>query len=160
MCLRERMGNAGRNKETAIWSALFLSSKAGEEDIRALLSIMNLIGFGSSVNEETNSRRAKLATAVLRFLDPQRWGVVDWRNIAILSILENQCHWDFEELMKHAKKWNTQQLRNDLDEINEEMASQIVQQYRDLTNNQPPRAADIDMALFGLSLLAWPLPGE
>ncbi len=159
MCLKERMVNAIRNKDTAIWSAFLKSVQVGKEDLDALLAIMSLTGFGSSVNEETNLRRAKLATAVMRFLDPQRWGVVDWRNIAVLSILEKQCNWNFDEFLHCSNKWSAQILREHLDEINEEMAISCVQQYRTMTTTHLHRAADIDMALFGLSLLAWPIPG-
>jgi hypothetical protein len=47
--------------------------------------------------------------------------------------------------------------------MNEEVACKMNEDYRAITQKYPemlPRAADVDMALFGLSLLAWPLPGE
>jgi hypothetical protein len=48
---------------------------------------MRLKGFGSAQDAETDQRRAKV-TAVLRFLKPEEWGVVDWRTIAMLGNLE------------------------------------------------------------------------
>jgi hypothetical protein len=86
-CLQERMVNAVQNSETLVWEA-FLGAVRAYTDVDALLSIMQLKGFGSSVDDETGLRRAKVATAVLRFFWPERWGVVDWRVAAMLGLLD------------------------------------------------------------------------
>lgn len=70
-CLEELTGNAARNTMKQIWEALRGAINASS-DTAALLLIMDLIGFGSSRDEETGLRRAKRATAVLRFLNPSQ----------------------------------------------------------------------------------------
>ena len=54
-CLQQRMGNAVQNSPSAIWEA-FRGAAAAASDIDALLSIMPLRGFGSSVDDETGQR--------------------------------------------------------------------------------------------------------
>jgi hypothetical protein len=84
MCLKERMGNAEQNSEQTVWGA-FGGALDARDDRDAILSIMQLRGFGSSRDEESGHRRAKVATAALRFLKPDSWGVVDWRTAAMLG---------------------------------------------------------------------------
>lgn len=86
-CLQQRMGNAAQNSELEIWKA-FQGAVQATSDNKTILSIMELKGFGSSVDVETGQRRAKVATSVLRFLWPNKWGVVDWRVVAILGLLK------------------------------------------------------------------------
>lgn len=88
MCLKERMGNAEQNSQRDVWNA-FRGALSARNDLDAILSIMQLKGFGSSRDEESGQRRAKVATAALRFLKPEEWGVVDWRTIAMLGLLKN-----------------------------------------------------------------------
>jgi hypothetical protein len=66
-CLQQRMGNAAKNPEDEIWKA-FQGALRARSDVRAILSIMQLRGFGSSADDESGQRRAKVATSVLRFL--------------------------------------------------------------------------------------------
>jgi hypothetical protein len=73
MCLKERMGNAEQNSPQAAWNA-FRGAVDASNDLEAILSIMQLRGFGSTEDEETGQRRAKVATAVLRFLKPRPMG--------------------------------------------------------------------------------------
>ena len=68
-CLQQRTGNAVKNKENSIWYA-FQGAVSAATDTEAILSIMKLKGFGSSVDDVTGQRRAKVATSVLRFLWP------------------------------------------------------------------------------------------
>src|ERR1035438_7338721 len=58
MCLKERMGNAGQNSPQALWNA-FRGAVDARDDLEAILSIMQLRGFGSSRDEESGQRRAK-----------------------------------------------------------------------------------------------------
>lgn len=155
MCIQDQIGMASRNSELAVWTAL-RGTIIAKNDIDALKSVMSLIGFGASFDPETGLRRAKKATAVLRFLNPYNWGVVDWRNAVILGLLK-KCEWDVDNALIQAKRKNPRDLRQHLDIINEDWACQINQDYRAIRNKELPRAADVDMALFGLSLKAWPL---
>lgn len=158
-CLQQRMGNAAKNSERVIWEAFRGAVNAGTA-IEAITAIMQLKGFGSSVDEESGQRRAKVATSVLRFLWPNKWGVVDWRVAAILGLLEKQ-NWDIDKTLSKAKGQKAEELRNLYYIIDEMGACEINRQYREISQKyqgQLSRAADVDMALFGLSLVAWPMP--
>jgi len=157
MCLHERMGNAEKNSPRDVWNA-FRSAVTAGTDRDAILSIMQLRGFGLSRDEESGQRRAKVATAALRFLKPDSWGVVDWRTVAILGCLD-RSNWDVDQALHLAKKENANELRTVLDIIDEDGACDVNQRYRALRSPTSfPRTVDAEMALFGLSLMAWPLP--
>jgi hypothetical protein len=154
MCLRERMGNAETNPKRIVWNA-FQTAINATSDYRALRSIMDLKGFGITVDPKTGQRRAKVATSVLRFLKPEDWGVVDWRTLAILEALERATN-NIDLAISQASKIDAKILRSRFDIIGEGIAVQTVQKYRKMRAAPPlARAADIDMALFGLSLKAW-----
>ena len=76
------MVNAVQNPPAFVWAA-FYGAIILKTDVEKIRAIMGLKGFGSSVDEDTGMRRAKVASSVLRFLYPQEWGVVDWRTLAI-----------------------------------------------------------------------------
>ncbi len=109
MCLKERMGNAEQNSPRAVWNA-FRGAVDARNDLEAILSIMQLRGFGSSRDEESGQRRAKVATAALRFLKPDSWGVVDWRTAAMLGLLK-KSNGDVDQALRLAKKENADDLR-------------------------------------------------
>ena len=158
-CLQQRMGNAAKNSERAIWQA-FQGAVNAATDTEAILSIMQLKGFGASVDDETGQRRAKVATSVLRFLWPNKWGVVDWRVAVILGLLEKH-NWNVDKVLYKANKQRVEDLRNLYDLMNEQVACEMNEQYRQISQRYSsilPRAADVDMALFGISLMAWPMP--
>jgi hypothetical protein len=155
-CLEQRIGNALENSEKAIWGA-FQGALCATEDLSAIRAIMQLKGFGSSFDEETGQRRAKVATSVLRFFWPNQWGVVDWRNAAILGILK-KSNWEVDRAITKARTVSARELRNVYEIIDEYAACEFNLDYRQLSENHPgqlPRAADVDMALFGLSLMVW-----
>jgi hypothetical protein len=155
-CLNSRTSYTVDNSSTSIWNAL-LSAYKSPDELNAILSIMQLRGFGSSVDEETNQRRAKLATSVLRFFWPDRWGVVDWRTIAVLGLL-GKNDWKVDEALTEARRYEAEEVRQLYDLIDENMACSINRDYRQISTQFPedlPRASDVDMALFGLSLMIW-----
>jgi hypothetical protein len=157
MCLKERMGNAEQNSQQDVWDA-FRGALNACTDREAILSIMQLKGFGSSRDEESGQRRAKVATAALRFLKPEAWGVVDWRTVAMLGLLDKSNR-DVDKALMLAKKENAAELRKHYDIVDENGACAVNQMYRD--RQQAPsfrRAVDVEMAVFGLSLIAWPMP--
>ena len=158
-CLQQRMGNASRNSDTQIWDAIYAAAKS-TDDIQTLLAIMDLKGFGSSRDDVTGQKRAKVATSVLRFLLPEKWGVVDWRVAAMLGFLKKN-NWDVERSLDEAKRRQAKDFREAFDIIDEKGASEYIKQYREISHQHTstlPRAADVDMAVFGLSLIAWPMP--
>lgn len=156
MCLKERMINAQQNSPEAVWAA-FHGAFVGSSDRNVILAIMSLKGFGASVDEETGLRRAKVASSVLRFLRPDDWGVVDWRTIAMRSFL-NKHNGNIDLAIYEAKLQKAQDLRDAYDFANEDVVCSEVWAYRKMRTAVPlARAADIDMALFGLSQKVWPL---
>jgi hypothetical protein len=155
MCLQQRMGNAGQNAQPLVWNA-FRGALTAQSDRDAILSVMQLKGFGSTRDDETGQRRAKVATAALRFLLPDAWGVVDWRTAAILSFLD-KSNGDVDQALPMAKKEKADVLRFAYDMIDENAACAYNQMYRDRRATPSfPRTADVEMALFGLSMMAWP----
>lgn len=155
MCLQQRIGNAGQNPHQLIWNA-FRGALSAQNDRNAILSIMQLKGFGATRDDTTGQRRAKVATAALRFLMPDTWGVVDWRTAAMLAFLE-RTNGDVDQALVRAKRENPNDLRNAYDLIDENGACAYNLMYRDRRASPSfPRAADVDMALFGLSMMAWP----
>lgn len=156
MCLKQRMGNAVKNPKRTIWNS-FHGALMAQDDISTIHSIMQLTGFGTSVDPGTGQRRAKAATAVLRFLDPENWGVVDWRSIAMRTRLK-KCDGDVDLAISQDNIVDSNELRSLYDLVDEYAACDEVHQYRAMKSKPYLlRAADIDMALFGLSLLAWPI---
>ena len=158
MCIGERMGAAESNSTELIWESLRGAIMA-RNDLDALQSVMHLRGFGRAEDLETGQRRAKVATSVLRFLFPEEWGVVDWRTAAVSSILD-KCMGDVDVFMEAAKSFNAKELRDTFSIIDELGAIAINKKYRNLRCPEMPRTADVDMALFGLSLKAWPINNE
>lgn len=157
MCLEERMVNAEQNSPQDVWNA-FRGALNAQDDLETILSIMQLKGFGSSRDEESGQRRAKVATAALRFLKPDGWGVVDWRTAAMLGLLD-KSNGDVDQALVLAKKEKAAELRKHYELIDENGACAVNQMYRD-RKSAPffPRAVDVEMAVFGLSMMAWPFP--
>lgn len=155
MCIQEQTGLARTNSQQAVWRALRGALEAGS-DREALLSVMELRGFGVSRDSASGQRRAKRATAVMRFLDPHEWGVVDWGTVAVLGLLR-KCDGEVDRALAEARREYPKQLRQLLDIIDEEGACQTNREYRAMRSHDLPRAADVDMALFGVSLMAWPI---
>jgi hypothetical protein len=129
------------------------------EDAKALLAIMRLKGFGSSVDEDSRKLRAKRASAVLRMFNPKDWGVVDWRTAAMTWAL-NEKKWDVPQarsLMK-ADSPTRKKAKDEWDEIDERVAADVLNaRYRAMRTDSLPDAADVEMAVFGLSFEVWPV---
>jgi len=156
MCLKQRMGNAALNSSDAIWQA-FRGAINAKNDVQSILAIMNLRGFGSARDEETGQRRAKVASAVLRFLFPEEWGVVDWRTIVMQGLLD-KVDGDVDAALKLAKRERAADLRDLYDLVDETAVCAVNSQYRTKRCSELPRTADVEMAIFGLSVIAWPFP--
>ncbi|HGS5282582.1 TPA: hypothetical protein ACPVXP_002791 [Vibrio parahaemolyticus] len=155
MSIKCRIGNAALNCERDIYVA-FRGVLLKTTDKEKLLSIMNLSGFGSSVDINFQ-RRAKAASAVMRFFYPESWGVVDWRLMAILSECKKYS-WDAASILADSERAESKELRSDFDIITEDMCIWLNQEYRSIVRQSQHfvRVADIDMALFEYSWLLWP----
>jgi hypothetical protein len=155
MCMEEKAIHAVKNSPDAVWMA-FLAAERASLPQEQLLAIMNLKGFGASKDNNTGKRRAKQATAVLRFFFPQDWGVVDWRTIAFLCAINLNS--DFQSAIDFAKKQNENTLRSLYNCLDEQTACAINQKYQQLKSADFPRTADVEMAIFGWSSEIWPFP--
>jgi len=68
--------------------------------------------------------------------------------------------WDVDKSLSEAEHWCAEECRETFAIINEQDAIDYNKQYRDISKQhglELPRAADVDMAIFGLSLVAWPM---
>lgn len=153
MCMEERIGNAKDNAKQLVWDA-FRGALNASNDRDAIVSIMALKGFGRSRNMDFGGLRpAKVASAAMRFLRPETWGVVDWRTAAILDRL-NETNGGLDEALALCTE-SADVMRAYYAMINEDKACEYNQKYRDLRTTSFPRAADVEMAIFGLSFFAW-----
>jgi hypothetical protein len=66
MCLEERIGNAGHSPQQLVWNA-FRGALDSKNDRDCILLIMQLKGFGSTTNDDTGVRGAKVASALFAF---------------------------------------------------------------------------------------------
>jgi hypothetical protein len=160
-CIEEQTGWAVENQPEEIWDAFrdAIAFMDGGEDGKALLSIMRLKGFGSSVDEDSRQQRAKRASAVLRMFNPKDWGVVDWRTAAMIWAL-NQKNWDVRQAISIVKADypTRQKAKDEWDEIDEKIAAEVLNaRYRANRSDSLPHAADVEMAVFGLSFEVWPI---
>ena len=66
---------------------------------------------------------------------------------------------DVDAALRLAKKHDAKELREVYDLIDENGACAYNQMYRDMrTSPSFQRAVDVEMAIFGLSLIAWKMP--
>lgn len=154
-CIEEQTGWAVENQPEEIWDSFrdAIACMDAGEDAKALLAIMRLKGFGSSVDEDSRQQRAKRASAVLRMFNPKLWGVVDWRTAAMIWAL-NQKNWDVRQAISLVKADypNRQKAKDEWDEIDEKIAAEVLNaRYRANRSDSLPDAADVEMAVFGLS---------
>lgn len=160
-CIEEQTGWAVENQPGEIWDAFrdALAHMDAGEDAKALLAIMRLKGFGSSVDEDSRKQRAKRASAVLRMFNPKHWGVVDWRTAAMTWAL-NEKKWDVPQALSLVKADSptSKKAKDEWDEIDEVIAAEVLNaRYRANRTASLPDAADVEMAVFGLSFEVWPV---
>ncbi len=141
-CDAEVKGNfAIQNSPSDVWNAL-QGGVTAQSDIAALRSIMTLTGFG-----RTNGM-AKRASAVLRMLKPEEWGVVDWRAAGVLRELALRG-WNIDDVVtlppNDRAPWDT------YSEINAALAVEFNQIYRSKRSTGLPRTADVEMVIYAVS---------
>jgi hypothetical protein len=158
-CIEEQTGWAVHNKPDEIWDAFrdAIAFMDAGEDIKALLAIMSLKGFGKTKDADSREQRAKRASAVLRMFNPKQWGVVDWRTAAMIWAL-NQKNWDVRRAISLVKADypNRQKAKDEWDEIDEKIAVDVLNaRYRANRSDSLQDAADVEMAVFGLSFEVW-----
>jgi hypothetical protein len=151
----EKTYHAAKNNPQQIWEAISNAAEANNANdaSKTLSAIMRLDGFGKTTGS------TKVATAVLRFLWPEKWGVVDWRIARMLYHFEKD-NWEISLSLEKAKLEEANDCSHMYSNIDEDRAIEINKLYREKCTPDLPRAADVDMAIFGLSLFAWPLPNN
>lgn len=159
MGISERIFGVGKttNEQAvkAITNAIEANSKKEQ-----IISFHSLIGFGISIDKIYKTRKAKVASAAVRFLFPKDWGVVDWRSGAI-----SQCMIDNDFDIYKAVRSARETERSDwvllYEHIDADRAIEINNRYLqigcrfDIQNN-----ADVDIFLFGISLDIWPISSK
>ena len=75
--------NVNRNNDSEIEEA-FIHLAAGSGDRERIEACIELHGFGKGTGQ------TRMASAILRFLWPEDYGVIDWRNWAVLSDCDYQ----------------------------------------------------------------------
>jgi hypothetical protein len=141
---------AEQNRSKDIWDCL-VGVKGAKTDEDAFSLVMRLKGFGQ------RGGAAKQASAVLRFIDPYRWGTVDWRNAAMIELYEKNGK-DVDIAVEKAKNENWKKYKDKYDYMDEKNASHYQEKYRAYRCERLPRSADVDLAFWGMSLKAWPIP--
>lgn len=142
------------NKDDDIWNSIreTLGYLDSSDDKKALKELMKLNGL-----------KARTASAVLRFLSPESWGTVDWRNASIVEIfdMENITTYCIDEVIKEKYQKNRNTFKKQFDrEFNENginKAVHINSVYKTILNSQTQFncTADIDLAIYGLSFYLW-----
>jgi hypothetical protein len=156
-CVEEQTGWAVENQPEEIWDAFrdAIAFMNAGDDAKALLSIMGLTGFGASVDLDSRQQPAKRASAVLRMFNPKDWGVVDWRTGYMLWALKEK-KWNVPQAITLATNASRKSAEAQWKMINEVLAIHLNKMYREQRTNSLPDAADVEMAVFGLSFEVWP----
>ena len=68
--------------------------------------------------------------------------------------------WNVDQALVLAKKENPAELRRIYDIVDEDGACQVNQEYRAMQTGSFSRAVDAEMAIFGLSVMAWPFRAD
>lgn len=139
------MGRASyaRDNDAAIIFSSLKNAYLSNNYPTALKKLMILRGF-----------KEKTASAILRFLKPVEFGVVDWRNSAVVFLMKKYKN-DIDQVIIHGQKIaNPKDL---FDGVDIKLANQLQKYYQSLTGDKIKRVADIDMALFAISLEIWPM---
>jgi hypothetical protein len=140
---------------SAIESSNGCSSERFQHDRDAILNIMSIPNLGYK------SGTSKVASAVLRFLDPKSWGVVDWRNAVMIKSFD-LSEWKFCDAIEHYKmltrchECHKEHPKNLYKIISPYEAVGMNNLYRHISASYPllfPKASDVDMAIFACTLL-------
>ena len=134
---------AEQNLPKVIWNCL-MDLPDAKTDEEAFSQVMRLKGFGQS------NGGAKQASAILRFIDPCRWGTVDWRNAAMIEFHEKNGN-DADIAVEKAKGEDRRKYKEKHDYIDKNNASHYQEKYRVYRCERLPKAADVDLAFWGMS---------
>lgn len=140
-----RTGWAIKNKKEKVWSVLSQAVKNIHNYEKTIKILSQLTGF-----------KTKMSSAILRFFEPNSFGVVDWRNNAIFKIM-TKANYDIGKTIFYANKVTKSSAHIGFDEITPQRGKDIQQFYDTLKNKYNLRSADIDMSIFEMSLDIWPI---
>lgn len=159
MGISDRIFGVGKTTDEQAVTAITnsIKAKSKKEQITAFHS---LIGFGVSIDKTHKTRKAKVASAAVRFLFPREWGVVDWRSGAISQCMIDN-NFDINKVMASASQTERFDWNLLYEHIDADRAIDINDRYTQIGNHFTiQNNADVDIFLFGISLNIWPISGK
>ena len=149
--------NSPESVDAAFQIALDIYHRSVKDKLEVLMGVdRKLIDtFGKLDGFGAKSGSRKMVSAVLRFLDPDKYGTVDYRNWAILSNTGGQF---LQDRLLPPLAESLDKSRNI--DIDTENYLRYLKTIRKLSKNYHYSPADVDMALFAYSDEIVPLGGE
>lgn len=147
--LASHQSNVNRNSESQIVDT-FKSLASTLQDEGRIEACTRLHGFGDVTGQ------TRMASAILRFLWPEQYGVIDWRNWAVLS----NCEFEFLSApLLPAIAISRVDLRKALYDV-QKFLTYLDVLRRLLTALNFKRVADVDLALYSYSAEVWKFPRQ
>jgi hypothetical protein len=142
--LASHQSNVNRNSESQIVDT-FKSLASTFHDRDRIQTCTRLHGFGDVTGQ------TRMASAILRFLWPEQYGVIDWRNWAVLS----NCEFEFLSVpLVPAIASSRADLRKALYDVQKFLTYLNVLRGLQTALNFS-RVADVDLALYSYSAEIW-----
>ncbi|MFN8579182.1 MAG: hypothetical protein U0354_20320 [Candidatus Sericytochromatia bacterium] len=146
-------GNLSKNNLEDVRECIASSIRQIDNDYLALANIMRLIGCANINSIKcANKYSCKMATTILRFLYPDKWGVVDWRTTALFKELK-KYDYDIDEVTKNVDKQKN--VRELYENLPPELAIEVNDYYRFVGKMIGKTPAEVDMAIYKLSFEIW-----
>lgn len=145
--LASHQSNVNRNTESDILRTFDMLAQTSE-DAKRIEICTGVWGFGKG------TKQTRMASAILRFLWPDKYGVIDWRNWAVLSNCE---HTFLSEPFLPTIGGSRTDLRSAVYDVPMYLAYLNVLRGI-LSNLNLERVADVDLALYSYSAEIWPFP--
>lgn len=128
-----------------------------DNQLEKLKSFHSLRGFGRSVHKEYRTNPAKVASAAMRFLFPEQWGIVDWRSGTVAnSLMDNG--FDVVKSKSQLLGKSSSSCRKDFSHVDSEWAVNINSQYSKIGKHWGlDKTSEVDQVAFAISLEIWPI---
>jgi hypothetical protein len=117
MGIKKRIKGVGKNTSPQALQAI-TNVFNNQENKKKIEALHTLSGFGISQHKDYGTKPAKVATAAMRFLYPEEWGVVDWRSGTIAKCLVDSS--DICEAINLAQKKKKRYWKDSFSHINSE----------------------------------------
>lgn len=144
---QDHAANVEKNTDANVLE-VFSGLEEAVDDRERISLCTQLVGFGRGTSQ------TRMASTILRFLWPQEYGVIDWRNWAVLS---NCGHVFLSQPLLPPLAATTAALKGALYSVDTYLAYLGVVRGLMLVLDLP-RAADVDLAIYSYSAEIWPFP--